>query len=253
MWRDAGCYWSLCGVRNGVFIRMWESQSEILHDDKKSTEVRLFSRQLSLAIIYVYSECVPRCLCTLRVCEFECVWVRAQQGHSHVCLERVLSVSWNAALPPMLRWLPSSKMAARITPRQWDTHTCRGARVWAREALFHLLFLFLHSCSCLSVSNPLSLCVDKRCFVGSETGLLLFLLSNLWLSVAARQVLLAGICVLCYHLQPADKHLLQLVSYLAAALHLSSPGLRDQSYLSTQLCRQEERGHVMWVKTHSRL
>lgn len=210
----------ICGgsrmVLEPVWCETWSIyQSEILHDDKKSTEVRLFSRQLSLAIIYVYSECVPRCSSTLRLCEFKWVWVRAQQGHSHVCLERVLSVSWNVALPPMLRWLPSSKMAARITPSQWDTHTHthRGARVWAREALFHLLLLFLHSCSFLSLSNPrsLSLCVDKRCFVGSETGLLLFLLSNLWLSVAARQVLLAGICVLCYHLQPADKHLLQLV------------------------------------------
>lgn len=53
-----------------------------------------------------------------------------------------------------------------------------------------------------------SLSVDKQCFVGSETGLLLFLLSNLWLSVAVRQVLLAEVYVLFYHLQPADKHLL---------------------------------------------
>lgn len=71
---------------------------------------------------------------------------------------------------------------------------------------FSGLFLsFIPALVCLA---PLP--VDKQCFVGSETGLLLFLLSNLWLSVAARQVLLAGVCVFCYHLQPADKHLLQL-------------------------------------------
>lgn len=69
------------------------------------------------------------------------------------------------------------------------------------SVLFLSFILAAHVCLA-----PLS--VDKQCFVGSETGLLLFLLSNLWLSVAARQVLLAGVCVLCYHLQPADKHLL---------------------------------------------
>lgn len=65
--------------------------------------------------------------------------------------------------------------------------------------------LFLSFTLSLSSVSPLS--VDKQCFVGSETGLLLFLLSNLWLSVAARQVLLAGVRALCYHLQPPDKHL----------------------------------------------
>lgn len=144
---------------------------------------------------------VPVC-----VCVFKSVWVRVQRGRSLICLEWVPSVSWNVALPPMLRWLPSSKMAARITPSQWETENkifCMNKR--EKEALFLFQWSFCLSFWPLSVS-PLS--VDKQCLVGSETGLLLFLLSNLWLSVAERQVLLAGVYVLCYHLQPADKHLL---------------------------------------------
>lgn len=77
-----------------------------------------------------------------------------------------------------------------------------------KKKLSFISGLFISSILSLVCLTPLS--VDKQCFIGSETGLLLFLLSNLWLSVAARQVLLAGVCVLCYHLQPADKHLLQL-------------------------------------------
>lgn len=142
---------------------------------------------------------------------FQCVWVCAWRGHSLVCLERVPSVSWNVALAPMLRWLPSSKMAARITPSQWETERSERFCMWRegkKEALFHFWSLsffpsFFHALGCLT-----PVYVDKQCFVGSETGLLLFLLSNLWLSVAAKQVLLAGVCVLCYHLQAADKHLL---------------------------------------------
>lgn len=56
------------GVRNRVSV---EPRGEILHDGKKASEVRLFSQQLSLAIIYVYSECVPQCLST-----YECVCAR---------------------------------------------------------------------------------------------------------------------------------------------------------------------------------
>lgn len=148
---------------------------------------------------------VCACVCA---CVFESVCVCVQRGRSLVCLEWVPSVSWNVALPPMLRWLPSSKMAARITPSQWETENdifCMRKR--GKEALFSFQSSFCLS-FWLSSVLPLSLSVDKQCFVGSETGLLLFLLSNLWLSVAARQVLLAGVYVLCYHLQPADKHLL---------------------------------------------
>lgn len=48
-----------------------------------------------------------------------------------------------------------------------------------------------------SSGSPLPcISVDKRRVVGSETGLLLFLLGNLGLSMAARQVLLAGVYVL---------------------------------------------------------
>ena len=191
-----------------------EPCGEILHDGKKSSEVRLFSQQLSLAIIYVYPECVPQCLSTYEcVCVFQSVWVRAQRGRSLVCLEWVPSVSWNVALPPMLRWLPSSKMAARITPSQWETEKSErfcmrreGKKKLSFISVLFSFFLFLSFFLALVCLAPLS--VDKQCFVGSETGLLLFLLGNLWLSVAARQVLLAGVCVLCYHLQPADKHLL---------------------------------------------
>lgn len=104
----------ICGMRQRVYSII-EFLCEILHDGKKSTEVRLFSQQLSLAMVYVYSKSLPRCLSTY-ACVFKCVWVCVRRGHCHVCLERVLSVSWNAALPPILRWLPSSKMAARITP-----------------------------------------------------------------------------------------------------------------------------------------
>lgn len=63
------------GVRNSVY-NIVEPCGEILHDGKKSSEVRLFFQQLSLAIIYVYSECVPQCLSTYE-CLFESVWVRA--------------------------------------------------------------------------------------------------------------------------------------------------------------------------------
>lgn len=63
-------------------------------------------------------------------------------------------------------------------------------------------------CFSLWLSTVLYLSVDKQRNVGSETGLLLFLLRNLWLSLAARQVLLAGVYALCYHLQLAEKHLL---------------------------------------------
>lgn len=80
-------------------------------------------------------------------------------------------------------------------------HEKRGGK----GALFGFCALSVFHSHSYSVS-PLS--VDKQCFVGSETGLLLFLLSNLWLSVAARQVLLAGVRALCYHLQPPDKHLI---------------------------------------------
>lgn len=145
---------------------------------------------------------------------YECVclnvsgWVRAWRGRSLVCLEWVPSVSWNVALPPMLRWLPNSKMAARITPSQWETQKSERfcMRREGEEKLSFISLLFLSFILTLVCLAPLS--VDKQCFIGNETGLLLFLLSNLWLSVAARQVLLAGVCVLCYHLQPADKHLL---------------------------------------------
>lgn len=71
-----------------------------------------------------------------------------------------------------------------------------------------LSFHFSTFCVSLLRSTVLYLSVDKQRVVGSETGLLLFLLSNLWLSMAARQVLLAGVYVLCYHLQLAEKHLL---------------------------------------------
>lgn len=142
------------------------------------------------------------------VCVFESVCVHVQRGRSLVCLEWVPSVSWNVALPPMLRWLPSSKMAARITPSQWETEKSERfyMRKEGKKKLSFISVLFLSFILALVCLAPLS--VDKQCFVGSETGLLLFLLSNLWLSVAARQVLLAGVCVLCYHLQSADKHLL---------------------------------------------
>lgn len=116
---------------------------------------QVVSRQLSLAITYVYSECVPQCLSTDEHV-FQCVWVCvcAWRGHSHVCLERVLSLSWNVPQPPMLRWLPSSKMAARITPSQWATQ--RSKRFSERSSLLFLCSFF-PSFLLLSVS-PLSLC-----------------------------------------------------------------------------------------------
>lgn len=130
---------------------------------KKSIEVRLFSPQLSLATIYVYSACVPQCLFTcvyVCVCVSECVCVHAWRGRSLVCLEWVPSVSWNVALPPMLRWLPSSKMAARITPSQWETQKsetfCMKREGKKKLSFISVLFLsFFLSFSLLSVS-PLS-------------------------------------------------------------------------------------------------
>lgn len=65
-----------------------EPSGEILHNGKKSSEVRLFSQQLSLAIIYVYPECVRQCLSTYEcVCVLECAWVHARWGRRLVCLE----------------------------------------------------------------------------------------------------------------------------------------------------------------------
>lgn len=167
--------------------------------------VLFFFQQLLLAIIYVYSQFVHGVL-SESVCVFESVWVHVQWGRSLVCLEWVPSVSWNVVLPPMLRWLPSSKMAARITPNQWEIENqrfCmkeRKKKLSSHFSVFLFFFFFNSRLSCISV--------DKQYFAGSETGLLLFLLSNLWLSVAARQVILAGVYVLCYHLQLTDKHLL---------------------------------------------
>lgn len=127
------------------------SQSEIVHGGRKSTEVRWFSPQLWLAIVHMFTLSVLLTVCP----RYECVCVCAQQGHSHVCLEQVLSVSWNVALPPILRWLPNSKMAARI--RASDTHTQRSERLSRRSSFFHS---------------------SSSVWISSETALL-FLLSNL--------------------------------------------------------------------------
>lgn len=197
------------GVRNRVFTILSSPVVKYYTTVKSPVKSGCFFNSFHwpsyMFTLSVYLNVCPR----MSVCVWKCLGVCARQGRSLVCLEWVPSVSWNVALPPMLRWLPSSKMAARITPSQWETE--KSERFFMRKegkkklSFISVLFLsfILAAHVCLA---PLS--VDKQCFVGSETGLLLFLLSNLWLSVAARQVLLAGVCVLCYHLQPADKHLL---------------------------------------------
>lgn len=83
------------GVRNSVY-NIVEPCGEILHDGKKSSEVRLFSQQLSLAIIYVYSECVPQYLSTYKcVCLNVSGCVRGGGAASYVWSEcRQLAGMW---------------------------------------------------------------------------------------------------------------------------------------------------------------
>lgn len=127
-------------------------------------------------------------------------------GTATYVLERVLSVSWNVALPPMLRWLPSSKMAARITLGQWETQ--RSETFSKRSSFFISLCSFFPSFLLSSVS-PLLLSVDKRFFVGRQVCYCFF-------SVICGLVWLQGKCcwqesACCVIIQLVYKHLLQIM------------------------------------------